>query len=77
MAEAEVDLVWQRQRQPEAEVEKPHKRTPGVESGESIPLREQSTQARDPPWLWQTPPEVQNRGISGPTKRTSFFFAKA
>ena len=28
---------------------------------------------RDPPWLWnseQTSPEVQNRGISGPTKRT-------
>ena len=29
--------------------------------------------ARDPPWLWnpgQTSPEVQNRGISGPMKRT-------
>ena len=29
--------------------------------------------ARDPPWLWnprQTSPEVQNRGISGPRKRT-------
>ena len=28
---------------------------------------------RDPPWLWnpgQTSPEVQNRGISGPRKRT-------
>ena len=28
---------------------------------------------RNPPWLWnpvQTSPEVQNRGISGPTKRT-------
>ena len=27
----------------------------------------------DPPWLWnpgQMSPEVQNRGISGPTKRT-------
>ena len=31
-----------------------------------------STQARDPPWLWnpgQTSPEVQTRVISGPTKR--------
>ena len=35
--------------------------------------RWQSMQARDPPWLWnpgETLPEVQNRGISGPTKRT-------
>ena len=40
---------------------------------------------RDPPWLWnpgQMSPEIQNRGISGPTKRTyvlkknSFFFKK-
>ena len=37
---------------------------------------------RDPLWLWnpgQTSPEVQNRGISGPTKRTcalQFFFKK-
>ena len=32
-----------------------------------------SMQARDPPWLWnpgKTLPEVQNRGISGLTKRT-------
>ena len=30
-------------------------------------------QARNPPWLWnpgEMSPEVQNRGISGPTKRT-------
>ena len=32
-----------------------------------------SAQVRNPPWLWnpgQTSPEVQNRGISGSTKRT-------
>ena len=43
------------------------------ESQEFIARRWQSTQARDPPWLWnpgETSPEVQNRGISGPTKRT-------
>ena len=31
-------------------------------------------QVRDPTWLWnpgKTSPEVQNRGISGPTKRTN------
>ena len=35
--------------------------------------QQESVQARNPPWLWnpwQTSPEVQNRGISGPTKRT-------
>ena len=35
--------------------------------------RRQSTQARDPSWLWnpgQTSSEVQNRDISDPTKRT-------
>ena len=35
--------------------------------------RQESVQARNPPWLWnpgQTSPEVQNRSISGPTKRT-------
>ena len=35
-----------------------------------------STQARVPPWLWypeQMSPEVQNRCISGPTKRTNVF----
>ena len=33
-------------------------------------------QARDPPWLWnpeQTSPELQNRSISDPTKRTDVF----
>ena len=44
------------------------------ESKESIVCRQQSTQARDLPCLWspgQTlPPEVQNNGISGATKRT-------
>ena len=33
---------------------------------------QESMQARNPPWLWnpgQTSPEVQNRGISGPTKK--------
>ena len=43
------------------------------ESQEFIACRRQSTQARDRPWLWnpgETSPEVQNRGISGPTKRT-------
>ena len=42
-------------------------------SGESIAGRWSSMQVRDPQWLWnagQTSPEVQNRGISGPTKRT-------
>ena len=35
--------------------------------------RQQSTQVRDPPWLWnpgEMSSEVQNRGTSGPTKRT-------
>ena len=43
------------------------------ESKATIVYRQGSTQVRDPPWLWnpvQTSPEVQNRGISGPTKRT-------
>ena len=49
---------------------------------ESIVCRRQSTQARDAPWPrnpGQTPPEVQNRGITGPTKRTDviqFFLNK-
>ena len=57
-------------------------RTRGA-SEESIASRWQSMQARDPPWLWnpgQTSSEVQNRGISGPSKRThvllNFFFKK-
>ena len=43
------------------------------ESQEFIARRWQSMQARDPPWLWnpgETSPEVQNNGISGPTKKT-------
>ena len=43
------------------------------ESREFIVRKQQSTRARDLPWLWnqgETLPEVQNRGISGPTKRT-------
>ena len=43
------------------------------QSQEFIACRQQSTQVRDPPWLWnpgETLPEVQNRGISGPTKRS-------
>ena len=43
------------------------------ESREFIARKRQSTQARDPLWLWnprETSPEVQNRGISGPSKRT-------
>ena len=38
-----------------------------------VACRQESVQARNPPWLWnpgQTSPEVQNRGASGPTKRT-------
>ena len=36
--------------------------------------RQKGTQVRDPPWLWkpgQMSPEVQNKGISGPTKFNS------
>ena len=43
------------------------------ESQEFMACRWQSTQVRDPPWLWnpgETSSEVQNRGISGSTKRT-------
>ena len=42
------------------------------ESQEFIAHRWQSMQVRDPSWLWnpgETLPKVQNRGISGPTKR--------
>ena len=38
---------------------------------ESIAFRQESTHARDPPWLWnpgQTSPKVQNRDNSGPTE---------
>ena len=43
------------------------------ESEESVVCRRGSMQVRDSPWLWitgQTSPEVQSRGISGPTKKT-------
>ena len=46
--------------------------TPEVNLRNSLHACE-SMQARDPPWLWnpgETSPEVQNRGISGQTKRT-------
>ena len=46
------------------------------ESQEFMARRQQSTQARDPPWLWnpgETSSEVQNRRISSPTKRTHVF----
>ena len=51
-------------------------------SGESIAYRRQCMQVRDPSWLCnpeQTSPEVQNRSISGSTKRTDVlqkFFKK-
>ena len=60
-------------------------------SEESIPCRLQCMQMREPPWLWnpeQISPEVQNRGISRPTKKdwchpkilcarfAGFYFAK-
>ena len=38
-----------------------------------IARRQESMQVGDPPWLWnagQVSPEVQNRGISGPTEKT-------
>ena len=41
--------------------------------GESEDNSGKKAHKRDPPWLWnpvQMSPEVQNRGISGPTKRT-------
>ena len=43
-----------------------------VESEESILHRLESIQVKNPPWLWnlgQTSLEVQNRGISGPTRK--------
>ena len=46
------------------------------ESEESIARRRESTQAKDPLWLWNpwlASPEVQNRGTSDPTKRTYVF----
>ena len=53
------------------------------ESEESIASKWQSTQARDPPWLWtpgQTSLEVQKRDFSSHTKRTcvlgEFFLKK-
>ena len=41
--------------------------------GESEDHTGEKARKKDPPWLWnigQTSPEVQNRGISGPMKRT-------
>ena len=41
-----------------------------IDSG--IHCTQATKHARDPPWLWnpgETSPEVQNRDISGPTKR--------
>ena len=49
------------------------KRPAGGESGESTSHKWGSPQTRHPPWLWhpeQMSPEVQNWGISDPTKRT-------
>ena len=43
------------------------------ESEESMACRQENMQVRDPLWLWnsgQMSPEVQNRGITGLTKRT-------
>ena len=57
------------------------KRPAGVTSAEykpeeTIACRQRGIHARDPPCFWnprQTLPEVRNKGISGPTKRTYFF----
>ena len=52
------------------------------ESEEYVTHRRENMQTRDLSWLWnpgQMSPEVQNRGISGSTKRTcvlQFFFLK-
>ena len=45
----------------------------GVTSEVNLKITHVRKCGRDPPWLWnpgQTSPEVQNRGTSGPTKRT-------
>ena len=42
-----------------------------------IACRQESMQVINPPWLWnqgQTSPEVQNRGISGPTKEHIYVY---
>ena len=47
--------------------------TPEVNLRNSLCAGEEACKRGNPPWLWnpgQTSPEVQNRGISGPTKRT-------
>ena len=44
----------------------------GVAPEVNVRITQVRKHARDPHWLWnpgQTSPEVQNRGISGPTKR--------
>ena len=46
----------------------------GVAPEVNLRITQVRKDARDPPWIWnpgQTSPEVQNRGISGSTKRTS------
>ena len=45
----------------------------GAAPGVNLRITQVRKHERDPPWLWnpgQTSPEVQNRGINGPTKRT-------
>ena len=47
--------------------------TPEVNLRNPLCTGEEARKQGNPPWLWnpgQTSPEVQNRGISGPTKRT-------
>ena len=47
--------------------------TPEVNLRTPLCTGEEACKRGNPPWLWnpgQTSPEVQNRGISGPTKRT-------
>ena len=59
-------------------VTKRNKRSPGVTPEVNLrkPLHtgDKACKQGNPPWLWnpvQISPEVQNRGISGPTKKTS------
>ena len=45
----------------------------GVTPEVNLRITQVRKHTKDPPWFWnpgQTSPEVQNRGISGPTKRT-------
>ena len=46
---------------------------PEVNLRNALHISDEANQSGNPPWLWnrgQSSPEVQNRGISGPTKRT-------